>query len=485
MPGCLGRGPGERAELLRSRARLMAVLIGALGLISAAAIRLIAAFAGRRRIASPPSPGGHGAAVLPAQPAPNPHTAPSRPGVRGCVVQLLALAITVALGGLAIFVYNELSHWHRPVTLTASTHNLGILRHMTLSSAVGSSPTVRWLAESGYVKQLMVNGPEVGSAEIILPLPHSQCRAMATALDARCRGGGKLSISTPVAFGWSSPEQVASTGGRMVVAGGLDVASSVVRADALRLTLSTRTNDRPSLCFSSPLKPVRLVVNSGLHHFNYLFGGNEGMVTCTTALSVLVGSAGKGLPPALEFGGISALTLLAWAPDGTLQGFSGQLVLGHGGTTVLGSPTAVSLHARDAAPLAASLDIGPARQSLTVRSAAVTSVVTNSDQIVPSEWDRDAAFVVPLLGAFVSVLVFAPLVVSVQMFMDTLKRWQGRLHLACPIAEERQGGDHASWLPSYLRDSGGGSVLLRRPGTPARDASSAVPVQHRLGESCT
>src|SRR5262249_6971797 len=161
--------------------------------------------------------------------------------------------------------------------------------------------------------------------------------------------------------------------------------------------------------FSSPLEPANLVVSSGRRRFSYRFNGNGPTVACTTGISVLVGSLGKGQPPAFEFNGISALTLLATAPVGTLQGFAGQLILGPGGPTVLGAPTFVSLRAADNVPLATSLSIAPGRQSLFVHSTAAISVITNGGQLVPSEWDRDAGIVVPLLGGFVSVLVFAPL----------------------------------------------------------------------------
>jgi hypothetical protein len=100
------------------------------------------------------------------------------------------------------------------------------------------------------------------------------------------------------------------------------------------------------------------------------------------------------------------------------------VMLTPGGTSVPGSATSVSLRAAGTG-LAASLDVRPGTQDLSVRANAATSVTTANGQLVPSQWSREAVVYGPLLGGFVTAFVVAPLGVSVGVLTDALKRWRG------------------------------------------------------------
>jgi hypothetical protein len=367
------------------------------------------------------APGQHAA---PPQPTPDLDGAPLRPGWYGFAL----LVIAVVAAGCAIFLYNWLSQWHWPVTLTASATvsapHESILQDLELTAGMNGSP-VRWLVDSGSARQLTVSGPDTGTAEIILPLRRSWCARMAARLKASC-GGGQLSLNSPVTFDWSNTQQFASTDApQRTVSSRLDITEAIARPGVLEMEVTAVTRARPSLCFSSPLNAVTLTVTSGPLHFRHKFSGHEPTVPCASGTSVLIGSPGSGMPPALAFVGIRTFGLRAWASAASLHGFAGQLELDPGGTTVTGGPADVLVCSRKAGcPLAATLGIGEAGQagqSLVVHSHAATNVITKGGQLVPSAWARKTAIFGPLLGGFVSALVVGPLTVFMQVLMDAMK----------------------------------------------------------------
>ncbi len=434
MPIWLGKRPGERPAPAESRTFRGAALIGVLGLVWLA--RLIATRFGSRQASSSSLPQAAAPSAqltaspdsAPARPAPSPDSGRSRSSRTGA----LALVLALALAWLSISAYNWLRHRYPPADLTASTTSLGTLQPLSLEAPDGGGDPTSWLVTASYVGRLVVSGPDVGTAEIIVPLPRSQCRTMAADLGATCDSGGQVSMRSPVTFAWSSPQSINSTDDRAVVSTSLDIASSDAGPGSLSVTVLAQANVPPSLCFSSPFQPesVTLTVTSGQHHFRHSFPGyNTPGFThidhCADGMPVFVGSAGSGFPPELGFEGIRALTLRAWASTGKLQGFAGEIDLDPPGeATVLGSPTIVSLRSSQSLPLDASLSINPASRSLVVRSKAATSVVTSSGQLVPSYWARNTDYLVPVLGGLVTVL-FNLLGVSTQVLADAMNRWRG------------------------------------------------------------
>ena len=131
------------------------------------------------------------------------------------------------------------------------------------------------------------------------------------------------------------------------------------------------------------------------------------------------------LPPSFELDAINGLTLTASASTGTLQGFTGQIMLKPGGTSVQGSPTVVSLRSATADGLTTVLSLMTGSQALTVNSPAAASVMTGGGELVPSEWARETVVFGPLLGGLVTALVVAPLGVALGVLTDALKRWPG------------------------------------------------------------
>jgi hypothetical protein len=387
----------------------------------------------------------------------------------------LVLLVAGCFAGLAIFAYNGLSHWYRPVTVNASTNNLGALTNVIMSGPKGSP--AEWMIQQGYVGRLTVTGPGPGTADVILPVPASNCAALAKDLGTTCLPGNQLQIGNPVTFSWSKPDLVSSNWQPVPV--GLNIASSLARPANLGVTIaplaSSSTGATPSVCFENPRSTTAmLTIKGGPVPFNY---SGPWLTVCAAGESGVGISVGVHLPE-FDFGGISNFALCASAPEATLQGFTGQVNLMPGPATVMNSPTTISMQSRQAAPLVVSLGLDTNGQlsctpgqaapacttpvasgSLAVCGQAATGVLTDSGQLVPSEWNRDSPFIVPLFGGVVAALVLAPLGVSVQAFMDALKRLRftaftdavkrrrGRFRRRRTAAQDsvrKQGGAHGS-----------------------------------------
>lgn len=334
---------------------------------------------------------------------------------------IIALVLAMIGASVAIFAYNMLNDWRRPVAAAVRTQTVTTLRHVTLS---GPGATVSWVLSSAYARELAVSGADQGEVEILLPLNRSECSELAQKLQGTC-DGDTVSAATPVRLTWSSPQSLASTDQQPVEAGSLDLAPAGGIEEEAGLAIFTRTDSRPSLCFDSPLAKAKLTASrgSGLESFTHKFPEGGAVVACDAALRLVVGSQGSQ-PPTFELRAIQTLTLDAEGPVGSLQGLSGQIALTPGGTTTFGSPTVLTLHAEPSDPLKAALTLGAGQESLTVRSSATRSALTESGELVPSEWQRDPGILVPLLGGFVGVCVVTPLGVAVQGLMAALRRWE-------------------------------------------------------------
>ena len=386
---------------------------------------LIAALLGsrRRRASRPASPGGEAAAGGNAAAEGNAaaggnaaaegeHAAgggPTRSGWWGAA----ALAVGAVLcAAVSVLGYNWLSHRYWPVVLTVTTSSQSNGQQIMLT---GDGRNARW-GVSGYVGQLTVTGPPGGSAEIMLPVPVTQCGTVLAMLHVACGAGGVLRLATPAEFSWSAAQELYSVGG-LQAASEVELEPSTGAHGAQGVTM-VMTDAHPVLCMF-PTGRARLTIAAGGHSYTARFTGYTGC----DGITVVVGSAGDA-PPALELGGLNGVRLRGSAPAGTLQGFAGQVMLTPGGTSVPGSGTPVSLKAAGHG-LSASLGIKPGSQTLSVTAHAATSVMTSAGQLVPSLWSREAAVFGPLLGGFVTAFVVAPLGVAVGVLTDALKRWRG------------------------------------------------------------
>jgi ketosteroid isomerase-like protein len=344
---------------------------------------------------------------------------PQPPGTSG----IIALILAMIGASVAIYAYNTLNQWRRPVAALVSTQSLATLRHLTMVGPRDDS--VSWIIDQAYVERLAVSGAEPGAVEILLPLDGSECPELAQHLEGTCFDG-VVTVGTPVDLTWSS-SQFLSSNGQRIYGKSLDLAPSDRTPEEGGLALFTQTTSRPSLCFNSPQGETTLLASRGTggDPYTHPFDGTETAVTCEAALSLVVGSVGAP-PPTVELRNIDSLTLSAKGPTASLEGLSGQVVLTPGGTTALGSPTVLNLETSASQPLEASLDLGSGLQSLKVHSPATTSVLTESGELVPSEWQRDPGILVPLLGGFVGVFVVTPLGVAVQGLMAALRRGEQR-----------------------------------------------------------
>jgi hypothetical protein len=408
----IGPGLGSNAAHGRraGRAGMQAlVLISAMWLALAAMVGLIAALIGARRSTSP---------------APNPEakakaeTKPDRRALKGWACLLGAVAGAAVAAG--VYVYFN----HEPVTanLTATTNNLSPAQ-VSLNDP-GNASSVQWQV-TGSATRLTVQGPSQGWAEVMLPVPRTACRAMAARLGGlTCSGGTIVSAYSPVVFQWTSPQDFFTVAGTAV--GGehstfFDVQSLMAAGGVPSVITMAQGNTPAKLCFDSPqLLPVTLTVKLGPHPYPYTFI-HRGIVACGQGITVVVGARGT-MPPEFEVDGINTLTVTATGPAGTLQEFTGQLMLMPGGTTPLASFAVVSLSSRGSAPLTAVLRIKSGSQSFMVSSNVVTSVTTGGSQLLPSKWSQDNDILVPLLTSWVTGAVITPLGLAFGVLTDVLKR---------------------------------------------------------------
>jgi hypothetical protein len=242
----------------------------------------------------------------------------------------------------------------------------------------------------------------------------SDCAKVKAKLGIACAGGG-ITLPSPAVFSWSPAAELTASG---QTAGELDVQPSTGAHGAPSVLLSA-ANARPVLCFS-PLSPAKLTITIGARTYQQPFSG----FSPCDGIAATIGSRGTR-PPSFELDSIDGLTLTASAPAGALQGFTGQITLTPGQTSVLGSPTVVALRAAGADRVTGTFQV-TGGQSLTVTSPAVASVMTGGGELILSEWDRETAVFGPLLGGFVTALVVTPLVASLGVVMDALKRGPGR-----------------------------------------------------------
>lgn len=344
---------------------------------------------------------------------------PQAPGASGVIAIILAM-----IGAsVAIFAYDTLNQWRRPVAALVSTSSVTTLRHLTMRGEEGE---VDWELKSATLRELAVTGAEDGTVEVLLPLDVSRCEELAAALDGTCIEG-RVEVDTPVALTWTTPQLLSSNGQRLE-GSSLDLAPLGGNSDEIGVALFSQTSQRPSLCFSSPLDATTLKASRGTGQEQFLFRFEQGsaLVTCEAALPLVVGIEGPQ-PPSFELHAVDALSLEADGPTASLQGFTGEVALTPGGTTALGSPTVLTLETEASDPLLASLELSAGLRSLRVDSSATTSALTDTGELVPSEWQRDPGIIVPLFGGFVGVFVVTPLGVAVQGLMGGLKRWEQRV----------------------------------------------------------
>jgi hypothetical protein len=400
-----GSGPATRDVVLIS-----AIWLGFAGLVG-----LFAALVGFRRANSRP----------PSRP-PSPSSAPDqdqdqdqdgKPS-RSLWNGLGWLGVALLCAGALLFAYNRLNDSYVTAGLDATTNNLGAGQQVILTDQDRGSG-VRWMVMPGYVGQLTVEGPGPGQAEVILPLDRKLCPALALKLKVTCHGGTITSVNSPVGFAWSSPQQLNSTPGGEVSAS-LDIQSSAAADGSVNMVVAPQTDTTPSLCFNSPLTPAELTVTLGPYSFPHHFTGSQ-IVPCSVGLPVVIGSLGSA-PPAFEFGRVTSLTLSASGSAATLQGFTGQIVLTPGGTTVPGNSSVVSLNSRGATGLTAVFGIAPGTPTFKVTSQVATSVMTDGSQLLPSEWTQHSDLAAPVLLSLGGAGVLSRLALSWRILRDMVWR---------------------------------------------------------------
>jgi hypothetical protein len=323
-----------------------------------------------------------------------------------------ALLVAMIAAALSFLLYNWLDHWYLPVTLTATTTNLGNGPQLSLTGDGG--PAVQW-SMTGFASQLtVVSSGTAGLTSVMLPVPPSRCPMVTAKLGVACGTSG-ISLPSPAEFSWSIP-QLLFVGSE--TAAELDIQTSTGARGVPSVIVSV-TKAHPELCFS-PQTAAVLTITVGNRTYKQPF---HGFAQCNGIVATF-GSPGT-MPPALELDGINGLKLHASAPDGTLSQFSGQITLTGWETSVQGSATLVTLRSAGAAKLSAMLNVAPGSQSLTVGPTATASVMTGAGQLIPSVWARESDVFVPVFGVLVTAAVGTPLGTSLKVLMNRFERGPG------------------------------------------------------------
>lgn len=335
---------------------------------------------------------------------------PSGPSV------LVALGVGLVAAFLAVLAYDVLHNWRRPVSLSLTAQRLTDLRHLNLSGAGG----IQWQIEAAQVRTLGLIGPATGDLEILLPVAAGECPEAAQQLEGLCEGDS-LRLATPVQLTWTSPQLLSNADGQGHSATSLDVTLEEEAAETLHMGILAFGPTGPRLCFSSPLDEATLELRRGALVASWGYSGQEDVVPCGEGLRVSVGSATGDQPPTVEMGGVESLNFMGRGREVNLDGLSGRLTLSPGGSHLFES-SALFLRTSQKQGLGASLDFGPAKQSLRIQSSRATSALADEGELVPTEWDRDAGIILPLFAGFISILVISPIGVAVQGFMGVLGR---------------------------------------------------------------
>jgi hypothetical protein len=360
---------------------------------------------------------------------------PKRPGWYVCVLLLLA----AVSGGVAIFAYNELNGVRLPVAATASAMGPAAGTALGSVSLTGTrDDPVHFDLRAAFVRQLTVTGAGQGRALVKLPIPVSLCPQIRAQLGAGCSGSGVITLQSPVTFSWSAAAQLSSPGS--VAVQGLYVGEPVSGPGESEVDISPTMASYPTLCVTVPTKPSLLTVTSGPRTFQYSFLTTGPNLSCDDNLSIMVGTGG-GAPPVLDLGAVSGWELTAsHATAATLQGFTGQLAL-HPGTTTVTRGADVTMRSAGLTAIAVTVSEGSA--SLSVHSWRACSVLTQAGELVPSLWTRETALSSPLLGGFVAIFVLGPLTAFMQLVTDRLKNWPGPSSWRRRQRAERTGADRA------------------------------------------
>jgi hypothetical protein len=342
---------------------------------------------------------------------------PKRPG-------LYALALLLIAGicaGVAIAGYNKLNSWRLTVSATASASGPAtgtVLENLSLTGASGDP--VHWTLLPAYARRLTVTGAGQGQALVQLPIPLSACPQLGMQLGVSCTRSGEVTLPSPVTFSWSTPALFSSGG----VLTSLDVGAVRLQPGQTEVDITPTMAGYPSVCagVAVPTMPSLLTVTSGPRTFQYPFSPTGPNLSCYGGVSIMVGRGG-GAPPVLELGDVSGWKLTAsHATGATLQGFTGQLALQPGTTTVTRGE---DVKMRSAGTTALAITVNRGSANLSVHSKAAASVLTQAGELVPSFWTRETAITSPVLGGFVAVFVLGPLTAFMQLVTDRLKNWPG------------------------------------------------------------
>jgi hypothetical protein len=323
----------------------------------------------------------------------------------GCLTLLAAMLLV----GAMISFFGLLRDIRPPAVLMVSTRDLTSLQDITLTGNTATHQTVRWSLR-GSVQQLTFSG--LGTAVAILPLPIKDCQAMAGMLQGSC-AGHQVVLSPPATITWSQADMLFSP--HTQSAASLEVAPT----RAGYVNLFAQGPRPPVLCFDAPPQTVKLRVTRGTLHFPATVPSLQ-TTECDQGLEVVIKTQGARNSGLIEMGSVLSATVTASAPEALAQGFAGPIVLNPGGTTIIGSPSQVTMHAAGGAAVHATISTGTGGQSVNVSSGAADRVITSAGQLVPSEWTRKSDIVVPLFGAALTLAV-AVLSGAAQELMAWLK----------------------------------------------------------------
>jgi uncharacterized protein len=328
----------------------------------------------------------------------------------GSVLLVLLLAFVAAW--LLILGLQSLQDWRRPVALALSAERATDTKVLQLSGSV------EWTLEGANLRALIVEAPQQGAVDLVLPVTVQEaCGALEQLGHEGPCASGQVLLETDLDVEWS--KLVLLTTEEVYKGRQLEVRLTI-EDESASVSILTWGESAPTYCFSGVAGSTLTLRQGGVTAPPITLTDADADLGCSDGFHLLAGDEGRSQPPKVKFGGVTDLQLTAGGQSATLQGLNGRVRLDPGGSHVVSTQGQVVLAASARRPLSATLKVP--NGSLQMLSSGAKSALTDDGELVPSVWDRYTAIIGPLFAALVGVLVLAPLMAVIRRVTDYFTR---------------------------------------------------------------
>jgi ketosteroid isomerase-like protein len=290
--------------------------------------------------------------------------------------------------------------------LFASTTSLGAVRQMTVAHPKSDG---QWAIGRTYVRRVEVREP-FGQVNVVLPVPASECGALAADLGETCTGGAIL-LQPVVYLDWSRPARL-NVEGRDTSRFDLNLSGMEDDSRSFELDVTTFTQTPPRFCFTQPDRNVGLQIatSTGGSAIRRVRAAGP-LLTCRDGVVLRVGvPAGETFKSSTVLQGVSEVSLDARGTRAELDGLAGKLSLVNVRASVFDPAAHIAAESRASAPVTTSLRLSPAERRLVMRSESVKSVLTDEGELLPTKWSLLPQPFAGMAGALFGVLVLPEIV---------------------------------------------------------------------------